>query len=184
MGSAPADPTSNRLGIISLLCLSAWCGLAAGLLEVGTIVLTKQTLDPNRLYGMSRHFVWLIPVTNLGVFLALGFFGYAVTQAWPHRGQWLVLRGLCATSLLPAVLIAFPRVYTLAWFVAAPALAARIVPMVRAQCPAHRRLIQVGIPVAIGIVSILAASLWIGDLFKRSRASTDRSRRPARRASS
>ena len=61
---------------MSLLLLSAWCGLVAGLLEVGTIVIRKEMFDANHLYGMSRHFVWLIPVTNLGVFLVLGFFGW------------------------------------------------------------------------------------------------------------
>ena len=65
---AAADAASDRhapngLGPLGLLALSAWCGL----LEVGAIVLRKQTLDPNHLYGMSRHFfppvyglAWLI----------------------------------------------------------------------------------------------------------------------------
>jgi hypothetical protein len=63
--SSRPDPAANRLGLVSLLGLSAWCGLVAGLFEVGTIVLRKQLFDPNQLYGMSREFVWLIPVTNL-----------------------------------------------------------------------------------------------------------------------
>ena len=62
---------------VSFMVLSAWCGLVAGLLEVGTIVVRKQMFDPNHLYGMSRHFVWLIPLTNLCVFLALGLLGVA-----------------------------------------------------------------------------------------------------------
>ena len=77
----------NRLGFLSLLLLSAWCGLVAGLLEVGTIVLRKHTVDPNRLYGLSRHFLWLIPVTYFCVFLALGLFGCIVCLASPRRGQ-------------------------------------------------------------------------------------------------
>ena len=94
--SSPPDPAANRRGLVSLFCLSAWCGLVAGLLEVGTIVLRKQMFDPNHLYGMSRHFVWLIPVTNLGVFLALGFFGWIVALAWQRRGRWLLRAAFCA----------------------------------------------------------------------------------------
>ena len=92
----------DRPGLVWLLLLSAWCGLVAGLLEVGTIVLRKQAFDPNHLYGMSRHFVWLIPLTNLCVFLALGLLGCGVVLVWPRRGRWLFTRGLCALTLLPA----------------------------------------------------------------------------------
>ena len=49
---------------MSRLLLSAWCGLVAGLLEVGAIVLRKQVFGPNHLYNMSRHFVWLIPLVE------------------------------------------------------------------------------------------------------------------------
>ena len=45
--------------------LSAWCGLAAGLLEVGTRVLCRAINPTDRLYLMSRHFVWLTPLANL-----------------------------------------------------------------------------------------------------------------------
>ena len=63
--STRPDPEPGRVSFISLVLLSAWCGLVAGLLEVGTIVVRKRMFDPNHLYGMSRHFVWLIPLTNL-----------------------------------------------------------------------------------------------------------------------
>ena len=93
-GSSTPSLATNRLGFISLLLLSAWCGLVAGLLEVGTIVLRKQVFDPNHLYRMSRHFVWLIPLSNLCVFLALGLLGCGVILVWPRRGRWLFTRGL------------------------------------------------------------------------------------------
>ncbi len=61
-----------------LLLLSVWCGLVAGLLEVATIVVRKHSVDPNHLYGMSRHFVWLIPLTNAAVFALFGATGSLV----------------------------------------------------------------------------------------------------------
>ena len=86
--------TNKRLRPISIVFVSAWCGLVAGLLEVGTIVLRKQVFDPDHFYNMSRHFVWLIPLTNLGVFLALGLLGVVIILVWPRRGRWLFARGL------------------------------------------------------------------------------------------
>jgi hypothetical protein len=47
--SPTPDLGRSRLTIVLLLVLSAWCGLVAGLFEVGTIVLRKQMLDSDHL---------------------------------------------------------------------------------------------------------------------------------------
>ena len=52
----------------------------------------KRAFDENHLYGMSRHFVWLIPATNLGVFLLLGLLGWLVILVWPRHGLVAGLR--------------------------------------------------------------------------------------------
>jgi hypothetical protein len=168
--SLPPDLIAHQLEPISLLCLSAWCGLVACLLEVGTIVRCKQVFDPNHLYGMSRHIVWLIPVTNLCVFLALGCFGCLVGLAWPRRSRWLFARVLCALALMPMVLVAFPRIYSLAWLVVALGVASRLVPLCERNARGFRRFVQVSFPVILGIALILGASPWVGDRIKHSRA--------------
>ena len=122
------DQVPRRLQLRSLLLLSAWCGLVAGLLEVGTIVIRKEMFDANQLYGISHHFIWLIPLTNLGVFLALGFSGWMAGLIWPRSVRWLLTRILCTLVLLPMPLIAFPRIYTAAWLVLTLGLATRLVP--------------------------------------------------------
>src|SRR5689334_10391148 len=80
--STPGDPKvlgrrpdgsprrSGRLGPIDIFLFSAWSGLAAGLVEVGTRVLTRSVSPHGRLYMMSRHFVWLAPLSTLLLFLA------------------------------------------------------------------------------------------------------------------
>ena len=70
--SARSAEAKRRLGPVDVLVLSVWCGLAAGLLEVGTRVLCRAIDPTNRLYMMSRHFVWLVPLANLLVFFGLG----------------------------------------------------------------------------------------------------------------
>ena len=64
----------SRLGPVDVLVLSVWCGLAAGLLEVGTRVLCRAIDPTKRLYQLSRHFIWLTPLANLLVFFVLGLF--------------------------------------------------------------------------------------------------------------
>jgi arylsulfatase A-like enzyme len=168
--SSPPDPAANRWGLVSLFCLSACCGLVAGIFEVGTIVLRKQVFDPNQLYAMTRHFPWLIPVTNLCLFLALGCFGCIMSLAWQRRGRWVVARLLCALTFLPILLVAFPRIYWLAWFVLALGAAARLVPLCEGNARAFRRFAQVSFPLALGIVLILGASPWLRDRWKQARA--------------
>ena len=72
--------------------LSAWCGLVSGLLEVGVTILRKRTFDFNHLYWMSRHFVWLIPLVNLAIFLVLGMVLSVLVLCWRRRGRWLATR--------------------------------------------------------------------------------------------
>ena len=156
---------------MSLLLLSAWCGLVAGLLEVGTIVVRKEMFDANHLYGVSRHFAWLIPVTNIGVFLVLGFFGWIAGLAWPRGTRMLLPRILCALVLLPMALIAFPRIYTMAWLALTLGLASHLVPRLESNARRFRRFVQFSSPVALVALLLLGASPWINDRIKRSRES-------------
>ncbi len=167
--SSTPDLARERLGFSSLLLVSAWCGLVAGLLEVGTIVVRKQVFDSDHLYRMSRHFVWLIPLTNLCIFVALGFLGCGVILLWPSRGRWLVTRGLGAVALLPSILVAFSRIYSLAWLVVAVGLAAQLVPLVERNRRRFHKLILATFPVTIAFVASLGASLWVGDWIKQAR---------------
>src|SRR5262245_44700441 len=68
-GSSSPEVVAYPEGSLPLLVLSAWCGLIAGLLEVGATLLRRRVLDVNQLYKLSRHFVWLIPLGDLAIFL-------------------------------------------------------------------------------------------------------------------
>ena len=171
--SSPSDLGPRSPGLLALLALSTWCGLVTGLLEVGTIVVHKRFFDANQLYGLSRHFVWLIPITNLVLFVMLGACGCVVSWAWPRRGWWVFVRTLFAfaLTLLPVVLIAFPRVYGLAWLFVAFGVAARAVPMMRRHATTFRRLVGISFPLLVGTVAALAALPWLNDRVTRSRES-------------
>ena len=172
-GSPKPQAAARPSGIIAALLLSAWCGLVAGLLEVGTIVVRKEAFDANHLYGMSRHFAWLIPVTNLGVFLAIGLLGLSVELGLAApKAAWLVRVACARPMLLPVFLIAFPRIYTLAWLAVTLGVATRIVPVIDSNRRAFRRVVELSFPVAIGSLLFLGASPWVGDWIKRSREST------------
>ena len=112
-GSSNPDRDGSRPRVISLLLLSAWCGLVAGLLEVGTIALRKQVLDSDHLYRMSRHFIWLIPLSNLCVFLTLGILRvrHRLTLAAP-RSLAVHARIMCACRFALAPGCLSPRLHS------------------------------------------------------------------------
>ena len=168
-GVSTLDLAINRLGFISIWLLSAWCGVVAGLLEVAAIVLRKQLVDPNQLLRMSRHFVWLIPVSNLCVFLALGLLGGGVILVGQRHGRWLFMRVLGALIFLPSLLVAFPRIYALAWSLVALGVAVRLVPSIERRSRGFRRFVLFSFPAAVAIVAIMGASLWLGDRNKQVR---------------
>ena len=179
-GQASTSSAPDQPGIVLVLLLSAWCGLVAGLLEVGTITLRKHIVDPDRLYRMSRHFVWMIPLTNAGIFLAMGLLGCGVILVWPRRGRWLYLRALAALTLLPSILVAFPRIYSLAWLLVAIGLGARLVPLIERHRASFRRFVVMSCPAPVAIVAILGGSLFAGDWIKQCARMCVRCRLPVR----
>jgi arylsulfatase A-like enzyme len=168
--SATASTTQalgvHHLGCRSVLGLSAWCGIVAGLLEVVTIVVRKHTFDSSQLYGMSRHFLWVIPLVNLGVFLAIGVVLCLVDSIWPRRGSWIATRFLCALALLPSLLVAFPTIYSLAWLVITLGIAMNLVPPLERRAALFKRLARVSFLIVAAVVFLLAAVPWGTDRFK------------------
>ena len=71
--------TQHRLSPLDVLVLSVWSGLAGGLLEVGTRIVCK-IIPHHRSYSMSRHFIWMAPLSNLLLFVGIGLFLALATQ--------------------------------------------------------------------------------------------------------
>ena len=70
------------------------------------------------------------------------------------------MRGSGAFACLPILLTAFPRIYSLAWFVVALGLASRhLVPLFERKSRGLRRFVLVSFPVAALVVASLGASL-------------------------
>ena len=104
----PSNDRPAALGLVALLGLAAWCGTVAGLLEVVAVVVRKRFFDTNQLMGMSRHFTWLVPLTDLLIFLLVGLIGTLIVMLRPAGGRWAVARTLCALTLLPMLLRGLP----------------------------------------------------------------------------
>jgi arylsulfatase A-like enzyme len=151
------------------LVLSIWCGLVAGPIEVGTIVVRKSFVDLNQFYWISRHFVWLIPLTNLGIFLGVGVVLAMVFLCWRRLGNGLASRLLCALALLSPFWAAFPRVYGPALFILALGVATRLVPALTRHAVGFHRGVRLSFPFLAAVTPLLGASVWFGDRLKELR---------------
>ena len=145
------------------LVLSVWCGLIAGPIEVGTIVFRKSFVDLNQFYWMSHHFVWLIPLTNLGIFLVVGVVLMLLALSRARVGVGPAARLLCALTLLPLFWAAFPRVYGPAGFILALGVASQMVPALTRHAVGFRRVIRLSFPFLVAVTPLLGASVWFGD---------------------
>ncbi len=156
------------------LALAAWCGLLAGLLEVLTKVVCTAVGRTGRLYQVSRHFVWLIPVTNLLVFLVFGVFLALFVWMFPRFGRWFSRRWLGALAIFPSFLVAGPEILNVGWFVLAWGIAVQSVPRLERHSSGFRRLVAISFPVLIGIELTLAglvfAREWVNQYRESARA--------------
>ena len=67
--------------------------VVVGLLETAIIVLRKRYVDVNHFYGMSRHFVWLVPLIDLryswfSAYFCLWWSGVVTGPKDGARGPW------------------------------------------------------------------------------------------------
>ncbi len=64
-------PTANRKDILrTSLIVSAWFGLFTGFLEVGYQLYKHYVLS--KPYNLTEHFIWMVPLTYLALFMGFG----------------------------------------------------------------------------------------------------------------
>ncbi len=161
----------RRLGALDVLILSVWCGLAGGLLEVGTRVVSKVA-PGHRAYAMSRHFVWMAPLSNLLVLSAIGLCLALAAKVWPRRAGWLAARLVCFLAVLAVLSATSRRIYPSAWATLALGLAARLAPFLERHPIAARRWLLRSFPALVAWELVLLCFIFGGDwLTERRQAS-------------
>ncbi|HZW29194.1 MAG TPA: sulfatase, partial [Isosphaeraceae bacterium] len=154
----PRPPgAAGRLGPLEVLALAAWCGLAAGELEVAARFGHRILGPTNRLFFMTRHFVWLVPLIDLALFLALGAGLALATRRGPRQAGWWGPRLTIALALLPALALVGPRIYVEAWALVALGIGFRAAPLLERHPAAARRWLARTAPALLGLVLLQAA---------------------------
>jgi arylsulfatase A-like enzyme len=99
-----SDEKRAQADRLPVLLLAYWFGLAAGFLELSLLVLRVKGFE-NGIFLKSSHFVWMIPVADLGLFLASGFVLALFVRVWPRRGEGLAIGGFVFLTILSQLLL-------------------------------------------------------------------------------
>jgi arylsulfatase A-like enzyme len=136
------------------------------LLEVGAVVFRKNFVDLNQFYWKSRHFVWVVPLVNLVIFLALGVVVWLLVVYSPGRGRRFATRFLFTMTIVPPFWAAFPRIYGPAGVLLVAGVAARSGRVLDRRLAGARRVALVSLPLLAGLVAALGGALWGADRLK------------------
>jgi arylsulfatase A-like enzyme len=159
----------HRIGAVDLFLLSAWCGLAAGLLEALVRVVCGSIEPIQRLYMVSRHFLWLGPLANLLLFLGMGLVLSVAVKLSPRAAGWLGPRLICAGATLPVLMAAVPQIYEEAWAIVGLGIAVQLVPILERHITSLRWKLLWSFPLMLGMVILLATYVFGGDRLKQAR---------------
>jgi arylsulfatase A-like enzyme len=163
----PATSTASWPGPFHVLLLAGCCGLAAGELEVAVRVAQRSLSSTDRLYLMTRHFVWLVPLLDLLLFLAFGALCALATWRWPLRGRWLSVRIILVGAVLPTLMLIGRGIYSVATLILAMGLAAWLAPRLERASAGSRRRLLVWPALVAGAILIQWGWLVGGDILKR-----------------
>jgi hypothetical protein len=95
-----------------------------------------------------------------GIFLALA------TKFWPRRGAWFCTRFILFWAVLPALIVAGPRIYPVAWQIVALGVASLVAPVLERHAATTRRRLLLSFPALLGSVLVLATLVFGGDWLK------------------
>jgi hypothetical protein len=136
-------------------------------MEVATRVVCKNLGVSSQLFQMSRHFLWLAPLSNLLVFIGKGLILAVATKFWPRRAGWLSSRLICAWALVPGLVVACPRIYSAALFVLAMGIATCLINVLEPHAGGLPRWFPVSLLGLVGLVTGLAACAFVPGWLKQ-----------------
>ncbi len=153
---SPSPAPGSRVGPAGLFRVAVGFGLVAGWIELASVVL-RRTLDPRismDALRTNRHFAWMIPVSDVLIFAAVGLGIALFARYQPGLARRLAWRFLTALTAL-AVLLSIEGLYVPSSLILACGLGASIGPAIDRRAGRHRRIARVGPRVlALGLVAL------------------------------
>jgi len=164
-GDGGASPTrgveeeANRLGRGDVLLTATWFGLVAGFLELLFLAIRVQ-LQEKGFFLRSRHFVWMVPASDLLIFLALGaIWAMALPRTAGRPAHRVVLASFLFAAILCQLLLV-RGLHAATCILLAGGVAVHAAPRLQAQAEGLRRVVRRSLPILLGMVVALGAAVF------------------------
>jgi arylsulfatase A-like enzyme len=148
IGRPPANATPP-----TLLALTLWFGLIAGLLELGAMFAQNTVVDLKMSFAWartSRHFIWMIPVASVALLGGCGALLAAFRRRSPRREVLLL-----AFVTFVSPLLVFRGINSTASAILALGLATQAARLVHRHPAGFRRVVRLTLPPLAGVVVLL-----------------------------
>ena len=153
------DQPPNGFGPIMALALALGFGLAAGLAEVAISGL-QDLIDPVVTVDSirtNRHYAWMIPLSDLGLFAVLGLGFAAAALRWPARvSRWEPL--ILAVPATVGPLLAIRGLYPAAALLLGLGIATKLGGWLGSRPEQTRRTVRWGLPMML--VALVGVAWW------------------------
>ena len=143
-------------GPASTLALALWFGAATGLIELALVLLHQGIFNTLTIETLrrNRHYVWMIPASNLLIFACLGLLIALAARLRPRRTSRLAVDPLGFAASL-ALLLLIPRLYPLAYVILACGVTRWTARRFEPRAPGFRRVVRLSLPVLLIAVGAL-----------------------------
>jgi arylsulfatase A-like enzyme len=159
------------IGFGSIVAWTIWIGLGSGSLELAIFLLKCHVLDPRNL-NVSRHLVWMFPVSGLMVLAVPGALLAAVSRLRPKRLRPVFSLFVLAFPAYVGLLFRAP-IYTSVCLLLAGCLAWRTSTYLAARVGRIDRWAKVGVWVPLGLLALTISASFGREAWLEHRAKAD-----------
>ncbi len=162
----PAETPNEPQGALGpnawgIVVLGAWSGLLTGLLVLGSLLAQRQFLGVSSLgmLQMNRHALWMIPLSNLMIFLTAGLLLAPLGFSKSKKARWGAVLALNLLMFFTLV-STFRGLYKFAYYILTGGLASVAFRTARARPEGFRKLVGRSLPVlAAGVIGLVGLDL-------------------------
>jgi len=149
---------------MGLVLIAAWLGLVTGFGEVLSLGLRKLAFD--RMLFLGPHIVWMTPLADLILFVALGLALAFAAWRWSRVVTIRTAVGVLTFVGFLSLTLIYPRLHRIAQLVLSAGLAVQCAYLVGAREPGFRRMVRRSVGwMALLLVAVMAGMLgrqWYG----------------------
>ncbi len=174
-----ASPLMNESGpngeTVGLFQRTFWFGLLAGWLELG-LVRTQRVVNPHLpmdALRINRHFAWMIPVSDVLIFVVVGLLIAILGRFQRGLAHWLAWR-LPVGLLVLTLLLSIEGMYASASLILACGLASKTGPWISRRADRFGRLVRLSVPVmVVGLIVLTGVNYqWVVSAEQRALANS------------